>query len=210
MRENGSIRHARTEADFIGVRFSHSREIVNNRQMQDDALIIGLGGDAKVPKPLFVLVEVKAGDCDMNGPWSNPSRQNMERVVRRLGFAAQEGQVVEVARAMYSEARWEDHNHILQYICVGKKKNNGLSRKYSDLVQINWDDIGSFLYKRFGDFPEKLPSGLVHDQWPDFGKKYGEWFVRHRSSSTLDSVEFVKNYVDTGVACAEGSASIRE
>lgn len=210
VRANGIVVGARTEADFIGVRFPHSREIVNEREMQDDERVIKMSGDAQVQKPLFVLVEVKAGVCKMNNPWSNSDGHNMERVIRRLGFAAQEEQVLEVAKAMYSEGRWESLTHILQYICVGKKKNQKLSTVYPSLVQIDWDDIGNFLYKRFVDFPEKLPSGHVHDQWTGFGKSYGKWFVDHRPSNTSDSVEFVKNYVNKGEACAQDSASIRE
>lgn len=197
--DDGSLRHARTEADFMGVRFPFSRENVNDRVMQDDALVTGMGGDAKVPKPLFVLVEVKAGECKMNGPWSNPERKNMERAVRRLGFAAQEQQVDEIAQAMYSDARWENQTHVLQYICVGKKRSRALSAKYRHLVQINWHDIGDFLLKRFSGFPEKLPSGHVHEQWPDFGRKYGEWFVHEGHPITVsDSADAVKRFIDTG------------
>lgn len=200
VRDDSSLRHARTEADFIGVRFPHSCEIVNSRTLQDDALVIRIGGDVKVPKPLFVLVEVKAGECKMNGPWSNPMRKNMERVIRRLGFAAQEQQVEGIAQAMYSDARWESQSHILQYICVGMKKDRALSAKYRHLVQIDWSDIGNFLLERFGSFPEKLPSGHVHEQWPDFGRKYGEWFVCQGSSvAASDSTKAVKRFIDTGL-----------
>ena len=67
-RDDGSLRYARTEADFIGVRFPHSREIVNDRAMKDDLLVIGMGSDVASPKVVFALVEVTSGRCKMNGP----------------------------------------------------------------------------------------------------------------------------------------------
>ena len=42
-----------------------------------------------------------------------------------------------------------------------------------------------FLAERFGAFPEKLPDGHVHEQWPEFGRKFGEWFGSNRRADDV-------------------------
>jgi hypothetical protein len=118
---DGYPRHARTEADFMGVRFPYSREKVGGHLMEGDAELTKL---ATPSKTLFILVEVKASQCRMNGPWTNRDAKNMQRVIRRLGFA-EERKIEDIAIAMYDKARWEDGDFVLQYICVGGRKNLG-------------------------------------------------------------------------------------
>jgi hypothetical protein len=204
---NGSQRYARTEADLMGVRFPHSRETIDGRNMPDAPWIVESAVNSEGEKPLFVLVEVKAGICNMNGPWSNSANKNMQRVIRRLGFADQDKQIDEIASVMYSKARWSGDAAIFQYVCVGKEKNKDLDNQYRNHVQVDWRDVGAFLFDRFADFPDKLPNGHVHKQWPNFGRKYGDWFVRQGQSSTnlgwseavnSASSEAVKRFIDTG------------
>lgn len=192
--DDGIQRIARTEADFMGVRFANSQEKVGGRLMEDDAKLLHNGSLA-----LFVLVEVKAGLCRMNGPWTNRKAENMERVVRRLGFATNERQIDDIADTMYRNGRWQGDDYVLQYICVGGQKNPDLTT-FPQLLQIDWNDIADFLLRRFQSFPEKLPSGQVHEQWPDFGRKYGLWFTRNRrgGKTARDSLQAVKEYIDTG------------
>lgn len=200
---DGSPRHARTEADLMGVRFVNSRERIfaghDHRDMEDDVRLIQLaqGPDKQA---LFILVEVKAGLCKMNGPWTTSGAKNMQRVVRRLGFALDEKQVEKIASAMYERGRYQDDYYVLQYICVGANKNPEVNAVYPDVVQIDWSDIGEFLIRRFRSFPEKLPDGHVHDQWPDFGRYFGNWFtcqIRRQDDSLLRP-EVIERYVMTG------------
>ena len=195
--EDGTPIIARTEADFMGVRFLGSREEVNGRSMQDDPKLLNITTPNRNLQALFILVEVKAGLCRMNGPWSRRENRNMERVIRRLGFAANENQVTNIAAAMYDQGHWEGEQYAFQYICVGRDKNPELEDQFSQLVQIDWRDIARFLFDRFKKFPEKLPSGLVHEQWPDFGYQYGVWFSENQRN-LHSSVEAVRRYIDTG------------
>jgi hypothetical protein len=41
------------------------------------------------------------------------------------------------------------------------------------------------LAERFGAFPEKLPDGHVHEQWPEFGRKFGNWFESNRRANDV-------------------------
>jgi hypothetical protein len=197
---DGRPRHARTEADLLAVRFPFSREIVGGRQMADDERLLApsLGPQAP-PALMFALIEVKAGRCRMNGPWTDANAGNMQRVVRRFGIGENEEKVEAVAAALYERACWRGDAALVQYICIGGEKNPSLQNQHIDLIQIDWRDIGSFLHRRFSEFPEKLPNGYVHDQWPSFGRAYGNWFVRigRRKAPEL-SGDAVHNFVESG------------
>jgi hypothetical protein len=103
---------------------------------------------------------------------------------------------------MYQCARWENDQYVLQYVCVGKQLNNDLQQQFNSLVQITWRNIADFLYKRFKDFPEKLPDGPIHSQWPDFGREYAEWFFGNRyiinERELKESENAIWNYIKTG------------
>lgn len=184
----------RTEADLIAVRFPHSREVIDGRPMNDDDRLVKMANNRQV---LFLLVEVKLSLCKINGPWSDSKQGNMQRVIRRLGFA-DDAKVETIAAAMYDNLRWEGDGTVLQYVAVGKRRNDGKGRQYPELSQVTWEHIASFLFERFEQFPEKLPSGgrMIHEQWPDFGKDYGRRFRKMKSHK--DSKEFVLSYIDQG------------
>jgi hypothetical protein len=196
---DGRPRHARTEADLIAVRFPFSREVVGGRTMTDDRSLLALTLPPQVPKVMFTLVEVKASRCRMNGPWTDQRAHNMQRVIRRLGVAESERKVEAIAAALYDSGRWADDSALVQYVCIGGEKDLSLLNRHTNLIQIDWRDIGSFLHRRFSEFPEKLPSGHVHDQWPSFGRVYGKWFVRFGWHGTSEaSGEAVHNFVESG------------
>jgi hypothetical protein len=202
--KDGVSRYQRTEADFIGVRFVDSKEIINSfenkRAMIDDLKLTNLCQVSNTKQALFVLVEVKAGLCMMNGPWTNRNKQNMQRVIRRLGFAINEEQIELIADKMYTSGRYEDDFYVLQYICIGGDKNPEISHRYSSVVQIDWIEIGNFLIERFKSFPEKTPDGQVHDQWPKFGREFGKWIsLKIRSENPFNvSPTVIQRYIKTG------------
>lgn len=187
-------RHPMTEADLIAVRFPHSTEAIANRRMTDDPRLTALATSSQV---LFLLVEVKTDLCKINGPWSEEEAGNMQRVVRRLGFA-DERAIQGIATAMYKDLRWEDDKHVLQYVTVGRRRNDGLQRAYPRLVQIMWPEISDFLFERFKAFPEKLSSDgrLIHEQWPTLGRFYGRAVRKIRSPE--ESRKVLWQYVDEG------------
>lgn len=185
-------RYPLTEADLIAVRFPNSGEVIGERSMVDDSLLTSM---ANGQQKLFLLVEVKLDLCKINGPWSDPVAGNMQRVINRLGFAKVES-VDHIAQQMYAGLRWEDEETVLQYVSVGQRINDGLQRSYPKLRQITWDQISDFLFNRFKQFPEKLPDDgrSVHEQWPDFGRRFGKGL--RRMSSVQDAREFVRQYIE--------------
>jgi hypothetical protein len=171
-------RYPYTEADLIGVRFPQSAEILGGKRMDDDQVLLDID-DGREDRIVFILVEVKAGLCNINGPWSDESRGNMQRVIRRLGFVP-EAKIEAIAKQMYDILRWESKSEsekfILQYIAVGSRRNDDLQKQFEKLIQVTYDDMADFFLNRFAEFPQKLPPGQapIHKQWPDFGRYYGE------------------------------------
>lgn len=187
-------RNPMTEADLIAVRFPYSQELIAGRMMVDDPRLTDLASASQV---LFLLVEVKSDLCNINGPWSNEEDGNMQRVIRRLGFARPE-EIPSIATVMYRDLRWQDSNSVLQYITVGQRANDGRQRQYPKLLQITWPDVADFLFERFRHFPEKLPADgrLIHEQWPAFGRRYGRAF--RKMKSLADSRHYLSQYIQGG------------
>jgi hypothetical protein len=123
--------HPRTEADLMAVRFPHSVEKIGESRMDDDYRLTNRANDNQV---LFVLVEVKAGRCDVNGPWSRRKQRNMHRAISRLGFATNDTEIDDVASAMYQSLRWENPHYVLQYVSVGAEENNRLTNYLKTLT----------------------------------------------------------------------------
>lgn len=63
-----------TDVDLMAVRFPFRCENLV-RPMKDDVPF------ARHRKPFIVFAEVKARLCKLNGPWTKPERNNMERVL---------------------------------------------------------------------------------------------------------------------------------
>ncbi len=167
----------RTESDLMAVRFPHSAERIGTVRMPDDPLIEMVANGDQV---LFILVEVKAGRCNINGPWSERHKGNMQRAIHRLGFAATDDEANGIAEEMYESLQWKNQEYALQYISVGRQVHFRLKSRYPKLVQITWEDVGRFLYGRFVEFPAKLNVGRpIHRTWPSFGRLYGEYVSSH-------------------------------
>lgn len=190
-------RYARTEADFIGVRFGCSTEWIRGRAMADFDPLLACAIDLEQPIPLFIIAEVTLRDCKINGPISNRSDGNVQRVLARLG-AVPSSELDDAADAIYSTGRWENDYGAIQLVAVGRARSASLPER---LLQITWKEIADFLYRRFGEFPEKLPTfgNPVHVQWPDFGRAFGEWFeLEGRQHSSDNAVMALRRFWETG------------
>jgi hypothetical protein len=139
----------------------------------------------------------------------------MHRTIRRFGFVNDEDLINEIAEEMCKRFRWEAIEYVLQYIAVGKTKNQ-FYEKDTKLVQITWDDIGNCLYRRFSSFPEKIfvhqqndisPRYFLHENWPDFGKAYADYFYTLNPDPRIDTLtpkkmqkgkKAILRYIETG------------
>ena len=159
----------KTEADLYGVRFPHRRELA----MKDDDAFEGTRA-----KPLFVIAEITRGQCKLNGPWTNPERENMEYVLGALG-AFPPDQQAEVARSLYKHCIYpygEGKECEFRLIAVGKDLNAELQEKYPDLMQVGLVPMLKFMHKRFKAYWVQKAD---HSQWDDFGQRL--WTEAERS-----------------------------
>ena len=190
--------HPRTEADIIAVRFSQTKECIANKRLKDDKIILDACRSNGQFKNLFALVEVKSGKCQINGPWSRPEEKNIQIAIKRMGFAGDD-QIDPIAKSLYEDLRWEDENFIVQYFCIGKYIDEVLQSEKNKLVQITFNEIASFFYARFQNFPQKIPICPEKLQWPGFGKAFASWFNKMGNNISNELCQkAVMNFINTG------------
>lgn len=209
----------RTEADLLGIRLKHSSEgLWRPRRgvqfranaptvMTDDSLLTAPSKVGTVPKHLVAMVEVKAGPCSINGPWSDRgpdsgtvSQTNMARALTRVGFGNR-SEVAIAAAGMFESLRHESTEFVVQYFSVGKDTSPDLANRYPLLKQITFDQIATFLKVRFSGFPEKIPQDRSISLWPGFGDAFRWWFesARHNQAPTdRQCLAFVQGYIANG------------
>lgn len=209
----------RTEADLLGIRLKESSEGVwrpskgahfrngsNRTSMTDDVLITKASMDGTVKKHLIAMVEVKAGRCSINGPWSDikerdqQASSNMERALSRVGFGNRT-EIGTAASSMYESLRYVGTSFIVQYFAVGKYPSPELAEKYPKLVQISFEQIAVFLQERFNHFPEKIPLETDISLWDGFGDCFRRWFEinGYRKSPSIEACKSAVNrYIETG------------
>lgn len=209
-RDKGAL----TEADLLGIRLRHSAErywkFEHNKNkssnMPDDTLLIDINKNSC--KHLAVMVEVKSGLCAINGPWThdsgldNKSQSNMGRALMRMGHIPP-GEIKDGASEMHQHLRYESEKFVTQYIAIGKHINPDLQGRYPHLIQITFGNIGSFLYTRFINFPNKRPLDRNISLWDGFGGEFCEWFqdesaYRRREVREASCQEMVHQYIASG------------
>jgi hypothetical protein len=165
-----------TDADLLGVRFPHRQELRldDDRFMRDyphfDAVYAGPD-----PKPLLALVEVKADECALNGPWTQPRRGNMQRVLRAAGLLAGEEEVARAAARLYDNPGGDNRGHnaydgpscYVRMYAVGDRVPRGFALRHPNVVTLTWRQILAFLHRRFRDYQRQKAD---HKQWDDVGR----------------------------------------
>ena len=171
-------RGQRTDVDIMAVRLPYRSELLEN-PMRDDDVLLPEGNRIKV-----ILAEVKKGTCNLNGPWTEPDRANMQRAVKAAG-PFPPNRVEAAAAALYERGFYQDDRSTMTLFCVGETKNRELMKKYSPVPQITWQHILCFLYNRFTTYREQKQSNAQWDQW---GRKL------YRLANSAESIEnFIEN-----------------
>ena len=150
----------RTDADILGVRFPFRAEFPD-----------APGGDEHefarvVDSPYFVIVEVKRGRCELNGPWTDSSKQNIHQVLLDLGPFPSE-KVPAVADSLYSDGIYNDPDLYCSLLCVGDGLSTELAASYPRVPQRTWDQVLAFLFERFDTYHRRKAD---HDSWDDVGQ----------------------------------------
>lgn len=144
-----------TDVDVLGVRFPFRAEN-RYRPMPDFPLF------AQEQRVQVVISEVKTAQCALNGPWTNPELQNMQKVLCAGGFQPAE-QSDAIADALYTRGIWEDGSMVIRIVCFGRDHNKGVAQKFRDVPQLTWaGEVLPFVFERFTNYHlEKR----MHEQW---------------------------------------------
>ena len=166
----------RTDVDILGVRFPFRSEI----GIVDDAYFTEYS-----PKSLYILTEVKTGLCNLNGPWTKPEDENMQRVLGSLG-ALEERLIPEASKSLYEKGFYENDESRVNLICIGKSVNESVKSSFPDVPQILLNDILKFIWLRFKNYHEQKKA---HQQWDQNGKDLWALYDSNRN----DIVSFIKS-----------------
>ncbi len=164
-----------TDVDVLGVRFPYRAENLR-RPMKDEHRFSKARN-----KSFIVIAEVKSGRCALNGPWTNPERQNMLRVLRAVGaFPKSEAELV--AKALHEAGHYQCQLYYVSLMCLGRECNLDVKKRYPQVPQILWKDVLAFIYRRFDEYERQKAS---HPQWDEHGEALWKVF-----KSSCDEHEF--------------------
>lgn len=179
----------RTDADLIGVRFPFRADRyvdTPEHPIQDDQDTLSLEeGWTEI-----VIVEVKRIErCTLNGPWTNPENQNVQRVLAAIG-CFETDRLDEVATEIYSTGLFEDEERKqrLRLIAVGREKNGKLLGDFPAVLQITWEEILKFIGCRL--YKYRSPKS-DNKQWDDQIKLMQEIVQYCVKGQEFDDLKFV-------------------
>jgi hypothetical protein len=160
----------RTDADILAVRFPYRHETAGPNPLLDHAVFRSL------MKIGLFIAEIKTGRCNLNGPWTNPAKGNMNRVLSAIGIFKKDD-INNISSALYENSYFEDEVLTIRLFAFGQNRNTYLHEK---VVQITWPEVADFFYDRFSEFGFYKRQ---HEQWDECGRRL---FEISRSGSKED------------------------
>lgn len=159
-------RNQGTDADLLAVRFMHRAENLVSPK-QDDPRVADCSSF-----PNIIIAEIKTGRCALNGPWTDPERMNMERVLRAIGCVDEQG-VQQAASCLYENGLWQNETVSVRLFAVGEEKAQLV---IPESQQLTWIEIIQFLIDRFTSYRRQKSSV---GQWTSDGKKLQNFALRN-------------------------------
>lgn len=160
----------RTDADIFGVRFPLRREL----EFDDD---VQFRNQAK--KPFFIVGEIKRGECRLNGPWTDPKKENMQYLLKAIG-AFDSSSIQIIAEALYDRFEFEDENYRIQMVAIGARNNNEYLERRPAPTQWLFENILHFVHKRMNDY---WTQKREHQNWDRTGKLLYEKAIEIRDEN---------------------------
>ncbi len=173
-----------TDVDVLGVRFPYRKE--NRRRPMMDSDRFRRHRD----KAYVALAEIKTGVCRLNGPWTEPERENMQRVLFSLGtFLPHE--IEYAAQKIYETGHFENQLYYVSMVCFGAEPRTEITERYPAVPQILWGEVKEFIWERFRRYRNEK-SG--HVQWDEVGKGLWDLSTRRdpRTGRDVTSERFVE------------------
>jgi hypothetical protein len=181
--DGGSNSNQRTDVDLLGLRFPYRVELLRNPMIDDKPFT------EKKSTPYIAITEVKKAQCNLNSSWTDPDKQNMQRILRALGAFPQDDPQQHVfnnvAEALYKSGTFENEQYYISLVCIGESYNNRVQKDKPDIPQILWEQVKTFIYERFWQYKEEKVS---HPQWDSDGQRL--W-------NHADSCDTVDQFVST-------------
>jgi hypothetical protein len=174
----------KTDADIYGVRFPFRSEL----DMPDD------GDFRQTPKRFFAIAEVKSGECKLNGPWTNPDKQNMHYVLKSIG-ACEPNTIDSVAKNLYTNYVHEDENQRIQLFAIGSRPNQDYAISGPAPRQLLFQNILTFIFDRFHQFRMQKRD---HQQWDSEGK----FLYKNAEEAKEDFIALVSK--EAGIKISDG------
>lgn len=138
---------ARTDADLLAVRFPHRAERLYDSPsdiMEDDVARLSLSHN----QIDVVIAEVKASRCALNGPWTDPNRKNLHRVLAAVGCLPQE-RIDRAAEEIYRAGVFQDGSLLrVRLIAIGRETSPEVRDVFPMVTQVIWSDLLSFVFER--------------------------------------------------------------
>lgn len=161
----------RTDADLLGVRFASRAENIV-MPMKDDPNLIRPTSYADV-----VIAEVKKGLCALNGPWTNPDQENIQRILSAIGVLPKPKRD-SAAKSLYENGQFQDQCVSIRMIAIGDRK----AELTPAVTQILFDKILDFIHGRFAEYERQKASV---GNWAPDGQHLRRLFASHRNDLKL-------------------------
>jgi len=147
----------RTDADVLGIRFPKRQEVVAGDPLFDHPVF------QEARQPIFVIAEVKAGRCRLNGPWSRREEENVKNVLRSFGEMSPVS-FDTVSKAIYDNGRFQADSLDARLVCFGSDRSRDLRE---GVLQFTWDEVFGFIFDRYQAF---WRAKRQNQQWPAIGR----------------------------------------
>lgn len=185
--ENFLIHHERkgnegTDVDILGVRFPHRCELAYSGKPIEDYHVF-----ENIEQIQLIIAEIKTGQCNLNGPWTDPDKRNMNRVLQALGAFSKE-EIDQVSDDLYSQASFKNDKFSCRLFALGRYLNENL---HSSLVQLTWNEILSFIYLRFTKYQNYKTQ---HRQWNKIGQDLFLWAIKNPDEKSFISTVKVGSF----------------
>lgn len=154
-----------TDADILATRLPYRCELaLSDDPMEDHPAFSPTHNDAGNALIDVMIAEIKKGRCCLNGPWTDPARHNMNRVLYAIG-AIPKDRVPIIASALYQQNYHTDDRYRLRLFALGSETNRALR---PEVVQITWREALEWIYDRLHKY---WRIKAQHEQWDYHGKE---------------------------------------
>jgi len=120
----------KTDCDILGVRFPYRAEFSEQNDFDEK--------EFRIAVPYFVIAEVTTSPCKLNGPWTEPSKRNVDAVFAALGLLKQE-EIAFVAQKLYKQGSYATQEFYSSFFCIGRSINDELKKQYPSVPQKTWE-----------------------------------------------------------------------